>query len=105
MVLETRTTNPTIADKVRPVLRHLAKALESGMPGCKPALPLLLLVGCGAWLAGCVRVHPWQREIHARPVMRPELEARERILDDHVNDYREGSVGGDGTKGGGCGCN
>jgi len=32
-------------------------------------------------------------------------DASERKLDGHVEEYREGSIGGDGVGGGGCGCN
>jgi hypothetical protein len=65
------------------------------------ALAVVGLLGLGA----CVRVRPWQREIHARPVMQADPDPAERLLDDHVTEYREGSVGGTGVRGGGCGCN
>ena len=56
-------------------------------------------------LAGCVRVHPWQRERLADRAMRPDPDPSEAKLDDHVHEYREGSIGGTGVGGGGCGCN
>jgi hypothetical protein len=31
--------------------------------------------------------------------------ATDEKLDEHVKEYREGSVGGSGSGGGGCGCN
>jgi hypothetical protein len=65
-------------------------------------LACLILALAGA---GCVRVQPWQRETHARRVMRVEDERAETKLDSHVAEYREGSVGGTGVGGGGCGCN
>lgn len=52
----------------------------------------------------CVRVKPYEREQHAKPAMQDQSE-NETKLDSHVNEYREGSVGGDGAGGGGCGCN
>ena len=61
---------------------------------------LLALVTFG----GCARVQPWQREVHGKRVMRP-ADAAEKKLDGHVHEYREGSVGGTGVGGGGCGCN
>jgi hypothetical protein len=57
-----------------------------------------------ATLAGCARVQPWQRELHARREMR-QSDPTERRLDGHVAEYREGSVGGTGVGTAGCGCN
>ena len=66
--------------------------------------PFLVLLVLGACLAGCYRVKPYEREAHSRRSMQQsdEVEAK---LDGHVAEYREGSVGGDGAGGGGCGCN
>ena len=61
-----------------------------------------------AWLVvftGCVRVHAHQREYLAHPTMNPEAAPLEQKLDTHVQEYREGSMGGAGVGGGGCGCN
>jgi hypothetical protein len=60
---------------------------------------LLLL----APLAGCVSVKPYERELLAQPGMSfdsPTAEAEQ-----HVHESREGSFGGYGAAGGGCGCN
>jgi hypothetical protein len=54
---------------------------------------------------GCVRVAAHQREYLAKPAMDPEGGALEQKLDTHVAEYREGSIGGTGVGGGGCGCN
>jgi len=56
-------------------------------------------------LAGCVRVKPHQREVLARRSMQLQPDPGERKLDGHVEEYREGSIGGAGAGGGGCGCN
>jgi hypothetical protein len=56
-------------------------------------------------LAGCVRVAAHQREYLAKPAMNPEADPLEQKLDTHVEEYREGSIGGTGVGGGGCGCN
>jgi hypothetical protein len=61
---------------------------------------LLLIVLC----CGCVRVKPYQRAVHAKAGMQ-DPEDIDRKLEEHVRDYREGSMGGSGTGGGGCGCN
>lgn len=54
--------------------------------------------------SGCVRVKPFEREAHARKTMQ-EREASDVKLEGHVHEYREGSIGGTGVGGGGCGCN
>ena len=56
-------------------------------------------------LSGCVRVAAHQREYLAKPAMNPEGDPAADKLDTHVQEYREGSVGGTGVGGGGCGCN
>jgi len=58
-----------------------------------------------AMTAGCARVKPHQRQDLARRSMDPAGDASERKLDGHVEEYREGSIGGTGAGGGGCGCN
>ena len=62
---------------------------------------LVLLVA----ISGCVRVAAHQREYLAKPTMNPEAAPLEQKLDTHVEEYREGSMGGTGVGGGGCGCN
>ena len=56
-------------------------------------------------LAGCATVMPYERETLARADMQlsssPELAAGEG----HATEVREGSIGGMGGAGGGCGCN
>ena len=64
-------------------------------------LALMMVVLAG----GCARVKPWQRETLARRSMNPDADRAEKKLDSHVEEYREGSVGGTGVGGGGCGCN
>lgn len=56
-------------------------------------------------LAGCARVKPYQREVLASRAMSPVADAAEAKIDSHVEEYREGSIGGSGVSGGGCGCN
>lgn len=70
--------------------------------GTTRTLLLCLLVLAAS---ACARVKPWQREIHARRQMQAEPDPAERKLDGHVAEYREGSIGGAGVGGGGCGCN
>ncbi len=64
-------------------------------------LSLLLFTGC----ASMERVQPWEREVLASPIMQLEPDALEASMDEHIFSTREGSAGGYGAAGGGCGCN
>jgi len=72
-------------------MKHVATAL---------ALALLALAGCGRYA-----VRPNEKEHLANPVMQFDEDGQEAAADDHVLSNREGSAGGRGTQGGGCGCN
>ncbi len=56
------------------------------------------------FLPGCVTVQPWQRGRLSDPLMILDENAIEKGIQEHHLDYREGSVGGTGAQGGGCGC-
>jgi hypothetical protein len=64
-------------------------------------LVLLLLGG----LAGCIRVHPHERENLTRRTMIDDRDVGARRFDSHRAGSREGAEGGTGEPGGGCGCN
>ena len=67
----------------------------------------LLLVLLAA-AAGCVTVKPQQRSVLSDPTMRfggDDHDQKERARLRHALDNREGSFGGEGVAGGGCGCN
>jgi hypothetical protein len=55
--------------------------------------------------AGCVHVRPRERETLAKRAMKFSPDPAEDELDLHMQEAREGSEGGYGTSGGGCGCN
>jgi hypothetical protein len=59
----------------------------------------------GVLASGCVTVRPEQRAILADPVMQFQGDPREAAQRQHVLENREGSFGGNGVQGGGCGCN
>lgn len=61
----------------------------------------LLFALCG----GCAAVKPWDRSRLAKPKMLLDPSADAALLEQHVFEYREGSAGGYGAVGGGCGCN
>jgi hypothetical protein len=63
---------------------------------------LALTVGAAA---GCATVAPYERERLARPDMEVGRNADAKAGEEHATAYREGSSGGMGSSGGGCGCN
>ena len=56
-------------------------------------------------LTGCATVAPQERAILADPTMQFDAEAKHDAALHHAIDNREGSMGGTGASGGGCGCN
>jgi hypothetical protein len=58
-----------------------------------------------AALASCVTVKPQQRAVLADPIMRFDGDPQAAAQLRHAIDNREGSYGGSGVSGGGCGCN
>jgi hypothetical protein len=56
-------------------------------------------------LSGCATVAPQQRAILADPTMQFDAEAKHDAAFRHALENREGSMGGTGVSGGGCGCN
>lgn len=68
------------------------------------AMGILLLVILGL-APGCATVAPFQREYLADRIMDPAASARERALERHWIDTREGASGGALGAGGGCACN
>jgi len=59
-----------------------------------------------AVVAGCsLGVDVWERDILAQTDMQLDSDAVNHSLDDHIYFSKEGSSGGRGFGGGGCGCN
>jgi hypothetical protein len=67
---------------------------------------MLLTLAC-AFLGGCASsgVRPWEREVLARDDMQLDANALDAAFDDHIYFSKEGTSGGRGFGGGGCGCN
>jgi hypothetical protein len=70
----------------------------------------LLLVCLLIALSGCQYFNPkplkpWDRDILARPEMRPDADAMETLMDEKIYFSKEASRGGASIGGGGCGCN
>ena len=66
---------------------------------------LLLLAMLATFASSCVTIKPWERGILADPCMAASPDPEESKLEQHLFAYREGSAGGYGDTGGGCGCN
>jgi uncharacterized protein YceK len=66
-------------------------------------LPIFLFIL--SLLSGCATVAPQQRAILADPTMQFDAEAKHDSALRHAIENREGSMGGTGVSGGGCGCN
>ena len=68
---------------------------------------LLLLCALALFLVACGRtaVRATEKEFLADRIMIFDEDTQEASADDHVLSNREGSIGGRGTGGGGCGCN
>ena len=68
-------------------------------------LGITLAIALGLVLPACATVKPYQREHLARKSMQEDKEPGEQRFDQHARGSREGSDGGNGEPGGGCGCN
>ena len=71
----------------------------------KVLLPVFVL----ALLSGCSNIEPWvkpyERDRLADPIMFPDMNPVTSSHSYHVYEAREGARGGEGTAGGGSGCN
>ena len=54
---------------------------------------------------GCTTVEPWERGNLADYTMQADRDALHLTMSEHIHFSREGSTGGRGVGGGGCGCN
>lgn len=70
---------------------------------------IVLLILAGGALAGCSTIEPWvkpyERDRLADPIMFLDMNPVSSAYIYHVYEAREGARGGEGTAGGGCGCN
>ena len=71
----------------------------------RTVLALLLVVGA----SGCSNIEPWvkpyERDKLADPIMALDGDPVSSSYLQHVYESREGARGGEGSAGGGCGCN
>jgi len=68
-------------------------------------IEILVVAALGVGVAACSHVHPWERGVLAKPCMMVSPDPEEAQIEQHLLAYREGSAGGYGDSGGGCGCN
>jgi len=66
---------------------------------------LLFLILSLIILSGCAMVQPYEREILSKPIMQFDSDKEEAAAREHLLNSVEGSSGGFGVGGGGCGCN
>lgn len=66
---------------------------------------LVVPVAFASLCAGCATIAPYERERLARSDMELGRNADATAGEEHATAYREGSSGGMGSSGGGCGCN
>jgi len=76
-------------------------------PSARPIALALALVALSGLVGGCSAMHvqPWDRDLLARDAMKINPSLIESGADDHIYFSKEGSTGGHGVGGGGCGCN
>lgn len=77
---------------------------DSGITGNRLMRSLSFLTALFAASGGCATVKPWQRARLADPCMTFEANANLTAYAAHWQEAREGSSGGMGVQGGGCGC-
>ncbi|HEX7666215.1 MAG TPA: DUF4266 domain-containing protein [Polyangiaceae bacterium] len=66
---------------------------------------LLLVLASAIMSTACVTVRPQERAVLADPTMQFEGDPQTSAQLNHAIENREGSYGGSGVSGGGCGCN
>jgi Domain of unknown function (DUF4266) len=74
------------------------------MRGLRTMILMLALAAVGSGCAATA-VKPWDRDLLAQKKMRFVPHPMENAVDEHIYFSKEGSMGGHGVGGGGCGCN
>jgi len=67
----------------------------------------MIFITVTALLGGCAAepLKPWDHDLLAQPEMQLVPDPLQNALDEHIYFSKEGSFGGQGVGGGGCGCN
>lgn len=98
--MDWRSFSDTRSDTGRDDDFHAGSGLCTRLAVVVTLLALLVIAGCGRQA-----VRASEKEFLADQVMVFDHDGQEATADDHVLSNREGSAGGRGTTGGGCGCN
>ncbi len=72
------------------------------------ALPSFVVVSCAVCLCACASFDPpraWEKQYLAKPSMLFDADKLDAKNLQHIQFSKEGSAGGYGVGGGGCGCN
>ncbi len=102
----TRTRRRSLQPRMIPdhnMYQHIQSTRSS--PATRFARYGLVMMFVTGKLTGCASVKPYERGRLAQPDMALSEERDLDVGPDHALDYREGSAGGLGGNGGGCGCN
>ena len=70
----------------------------------KPVVRFVVVVVLGLYAVGCANVRAYEREKLADPIMERQNQFAKQTLEQKFFSTREGSIGGGGGIGGGCGC-
>lgn len=73
-----------------------------------PGRSVALVLAIAAAASGCALVQPvqpWEKGVLAKPEMTFEVDKLDSNFSEHTYSSKEGSSGGSGVGGGGCGCN
>jgi len=65
---------------------------------------IAIIGGLLFFFPGCFSIMQWQRQYLGDQIMQFNHDPHENSLNDHIYPRREGSSGGTGSAGGGCGC-
>ena len=69
------------------------------------AIMTLLMLALALPACSLSPIQPWERDLLAKPSMSLVPDEMDNALDEHIYFSKEGSLGGQGVGGGGCGCN
>lgn len=77
------------------------------MPKGRRVIWHIAVIYCASLLGACSSwgVKPWERDLLAKKAMLLTNDATDLASDDHIYFSKEGTSGGRGFAGGGCGCN
>jgi hypothetical protein len=70
----------------------------------KTVVRFAVVVVLGLYTVGCANVRAYEREKLADPIMQRQNQFAKQTLEQKFFSTREGSIGGGGGIGGGCGC-